>query len=467
MKDFMDHEFLLQTTTAQKLYHEHAEKMPIIDYHCHLDPKMIANDHRFADLTEIWLGGDHYKWRAMRANGIDESYITGSRPSYEKFEKWAETMPYALCNPLYHWTHLELRRIFGVDLLLNPKNAREIYDHCTALLQTPDFSARGIMLRCGVEAICTTDDPIDTLEYHQQINADGFEIKVLPAWRPDRAMAIEQTASFNSYIDQLTTATNKTITTFDGLLDALQQRHDYFAANGCKLSDHGIYTFYATDFTSADLNETFTKSRNGEPLTTEEIDRFKSGMLYHFARMDHEKSWVQQFHYGALRNNNTKMYRQLGADTGYDSIADVDVAISLNRFFDRLNTDGILPKTILYNLNPRDNEMLVTNAYNFNDGTVAGKMQYGSGWWFLDQKVGMTNQLDTLSMLGLLSRFVGMLTDSRSFLSYPRHEYFRRILCNKLGNEIEHGELPMEEFAFIGSMVENISYHNAKRYFDL
>ena len=466
MKNFIHDNFLLHSDTAKTLYHEHAETLPIIDYHCHLDPKMIADNYQFADLTEIWLGGDHYKWRAMRANGVPEDYITGNRPSFEKFTKWAETMPYALRNPLYHWTHLELKRVFGIDLLLNPANAREIYDHCTAQLQTENFRVRSIMERMKVEVVCTTDDPADSLEHHMAIAKSGFSCKVLPTWRPDKAMAVENAEAYNAYLSLLEKRAEREIRSYTDLIGTLEQRHDFFASVGCKISDHGLDTFYGEDFSQSEMSAIFNKARAGETLSTREVSVFKSGMLYEFARMDNEKGWAQQFHFGVIRNNNTRMFNQIGADTGFDAIADVPVAVALNRFLDRLNNEGILTKTILYNLNPRDNELLVTNAYNFNDGTVPGKMQFGSGWWFLDQKVGMENQINTLSMLGLLSRFVGMLTDSRSFISYPRHEYFRRILCNMLATDIDRGEMPAQELPFIKQMVENISYYNAKKYFE-
>lgn len=465
MKTFLDSNFLLQSDTAQKLYHEHAAKMPIIDYHCHLIPQQIADNYQFADLTEIWLGGDHYKWRAMRANGVPEAYITGDKPAYEKFEKWAATMQHAMRNPLYHWTHLELSRIFGIDKVLNPQTAREIYDACTAKLQTPEFRAQAIMERMNVKVVCTTDDPIDSLEHHIATRNTPLTTKVLPTWRPDKAMAVENVTTYNEYLTKLEAASNVTILTFKDLLDALQNRHDYFAAQGCTVSDHGLTTFYAEPYTHAEIEAIFLKARMQKDLTALEIDKFRSAMLYELAVMDARSNWVQQFHIGATRNNNTRMFKQLGPDTGYDAIADVEVAVPLSRFLARLDEDGALGKSIFYNLNPRDNELMVTTIYSFNDGTVPGKMQYGSGWWFLDQIHGMENQMNALSDLGLLSRFVGMLTDSRSFLSYPRHEYFRRILCNMLGREVENGELPASELPFIGKMVEDISYNNAKQYF--
>lgn len=465
MKTFMDSDFLLETDTAQKLYHDHAAKMPVIDYHCHLIPSMVAENYQFADLTEIWLGGDHYKWRAMRANGVPEEYITGNKPSYEKFQKWAETMPYTLRNPLYHWTHLELSRVFGVDKVLNPSTARDIYEECTAKLQTEDFRAQAIMKKMNVEVVCTTDDPADSLEHHRFVAAHPFGTKMLPTWRPDKAMAIEDPVAYNEYLLRLESAADVSITSFDDLLRALQIRHDYFESVGCCVSDHGMDTFYATPYTNDELRAIFQKVRQGKTVSADDLFKFRSGMLYEFAAMDCRSGWVQQFHLGVNRNNNARMFKRIGADTGFDAINDCSVSAPLNAFFSRLDEEGLLSKTILYNLNPRDNELMVTNAYNFNDGTVPGKMQYGAAWWFLDQKTGMENQLNALSALGLLSRFVGMLTDSRSFLSYPRHEYFRRILCNILGREVENGEMPASELPFIGKMVEDICYNNAKNYF--
>lgn len=464
MKAFMDENFLLQNKTAEVLYHEYAKDMPIIDYHCHLPPQEIGNDHRFANMTKIWLDGDHYKWRAMRALGVNEKYCTGNASDYEKFEKWAYTVPHTLRNPLYHWTHMELRRPFGVTKLLNPGTAREIYDETTAMLNTPEFSARGIMRKMNVELVCTTDDPIDNLEHHIKARNDGFEVKVLPTWRPDKAMMVENVETFNEYLTKLEEVSNASIASFDDFLGALQARHNYFHSQGCRLSDHGIETIIAEDYTDKEIKEIFVKVRLKNKLTHEEVLKFKSAMLYHFAIMDHEKGWVQQFHLGALRNNSSRMFKTLGPDKGFDSIGDFEVAKPLSRFLDRLDSTNQLAKTILYNLNPRDNELLATMAGNFNDGSVAGKMQFGSGWWFLDQKDGMQKQMNALSSLGLLSQFVGMLTDSRSFLSYPRHDYFRRILCNLLGTDIENGEIP-NDMGLVGGMVKDICYNNAKKYF--
>lgn len=465
MKTFMDKDFLLSTPTAQELYHNHAAKMPIIDYHCHLIPQMVAEDHQFQSLTEIWLGGDHYKWRAMRTNGVDEKFCTGDASDWEKFEKWAETVPYTMRNPLYHWTHLELKTAFGIEKILNPQTAREIYDACNEKLKSPEYSARNLMRRYKVEVVCTTDDPVDSLIYHKQTRDSGFEIQMLPTWRPDKAMAVEDPANFRTYVDTLSEVSGISISTFDDLVTALRKRHDFFAENGCRLSDHGIEEFYAEDYTDAEIKAIFNKVYGGTKLNQEEILQFKSVMLVLFAEMDWEKGWTQQFHYGPIRNNNTKMFKQIGPDTGFDSIGECNTAKAMSKFLDRLNTADKLPQTIIYNINPCANEMIATMIGNFQDGKTPGKIQFGSGWWFLDQKDGMEKQMNALSVLGLLSRFVGMLTDSRSFLSYPRHEYFRRTLCNLIGTDIENGELPASEMDFIRQMVENISYYNARHYF--
>ncbi|MCL1943310.1 MAG: glucuronate isomerase [Candidatus Azobacteroides sp.] len=466
MKKFLDKDFLLETETSRNLYHEHAAKMPIIDYHCHLNPEFIANDRMFDNLGRIWLEGDHYKWRAMRTNGVDERYCTGKDTSdREKFEKWAETVPYTMRNPLYHWTHLELKTAFGIEKILKPETAEEIFDECTAKLRTPEYSARGLMKKYRVKVVCTTDDPVDSLEYHLALKKEGFEIKVLPTWRPDKAMAVEVPADFRAYIEKLSQVSGVTINKFADVLQALRVRHDFFAEAGCKLSDHGIEEFYAEDYTQREIDAIFNKVYGGKELTREEILKFKSAMMYEFAVMDWEKGWAQQFHYGTIRNNNTRLFKKLGPDTGFDSIGDFTVAKAMSKFLDRLDTDDKLAKTILYNLNPRDNDLIATMIGNFQDGSVAGKIQFGAGWWFLDQKIGMEAQMNSLSVLGLLSRFVGMLTDSRSFLSYARHEYFRRILCNLIGKDVESGLLPESELDFLGQMVENVSYNNAENFF--
>jgi len=464
MKPFLDDDFLLQTETAQRLYHEYAEAMPIFDYHCHISPMEIAEDRKFNNLAEIWLHGDHYKWRAMRTNGVDEKYCTGDATDWEKFQKWAETAPYTMRNPLYHWTHLELRRPFGMHTILNPASARHIWESCNAQLHSKNFSCRGIIHKANVKVICTTDDPVDSLEYHRSIKASGFGTKVIPAWRPDKAMAIEDPKTFNEYVSLLEEASGISITSFDQFMEAIQKRHLFFHENGCRLSDHGLETIYAAAYTITEIKTIFSNIRAGKTQSTEDILKFKSAMLYEFAVMDHSRNWTQQYHLGAMRNNNTRMFETVGADKGFDSIGDYPVATALSKFLDRLEYEKKLTRTILYNLNPGDNEMMATMIGNFQDGSEPGKIQWGSGWWFLDQKDGMINQMNTLSNLGLLSRFVGMLTDSRSFLSYSRHEYFRRILCNLLGNDVENGELP-SDIEFLGQMVEDISYNNAERYF--
>nr|WP_321486493.1 glucuronate isomerase [uncultured Draconibacterium sp.] len=465
MKQFMDKDFLLQTDVAKELYHNHAAKMPIFDYHCHINPQEIAEDKKYDNITQLWLYGDHYKWRGMRTNGVAEKYCTGNASDWEKFEKWAETVPHTLRNPLFHWTHLELKKFFGIDKVLSPATAKEIWEECNAKLQTPEYSCRGIIQKANVHTICTTDDPVDSLEYHRAIKADGFETAVLPAWRPDKAMAVENATSYNAYLSELEEAANLNINSFGDLMDALDDRHEFFHQNGCRLSDHGVETVLAEDYTEAEIEKIFIKVRKGGTLTKEEVVKFQSCMLYEFGIMDHSRGWTQQFHIGALRNNNTRLFNKIGADVGFDSIGDFDIARPLSRLLDRLDMENKLSKTILYNLNPRDNELIATMIGNFQDGSVPGKMQFGSGWWFLDQKDGMEKQMQALSSLGLLSRFVGMLTDSRSYLSYTRHEYFRRTLCNLLGNDVENGEIPYD-VELLGSMVENICFNNAKAYFN-
>jgi glucuronate isomerase len=464
MKNFLDDNFLLDTKAAQHLYHEHAKGMPIIDYHCHLPPQLIAADHQFENLTQAWLYGDHYKWRALRTNGADESYCTGARSDWEKFEKWAETVPYTLRNPLYHWTHLELQRYFDVPEMLNGATAKKIYDGCSEKLRTKEFSVRNLLRRMNVMTVCTTDDPTDSLVWHQQLRQEGFEIPVLPAFRPDNAMNVDNPANFNAYIRKLESSANTAISNFNDYLSALKNRHDFFASMGCMVSDHGLEEIYAEAFTEREVASIFNKIRAGKELGETERRKFKSAMLVHFAEWDWEKEWVQQFHLGALRNNNSRMMRRLGADTGWDSIGDFSQGRSLTKFLDRLDQQDKLARTILYNLNPADNELIATMTGNFNDGSVAGKIQFGSAWWFMDQKEGMVRQINALSQMGLLSRFVGMLTDSRSFLSYPRHEYFRRILCNLFGEEMTNGELP-DDPEWMGKVVKDICYHNARQYF--
>ncbi len=466
MKPFLSEDFLLHTDIARRLYHDYAAAMPIFDYHCHLPVDQIASDKCFANLTRIWLNGDHYKWRAMRANGIDERFITGDAHDREKFAAWAATVPRTLRNPLYHWTHLELKRYFGIDeRLLDPQTADAIYDHCSALLPTPGFSARRLLQKMNVRVVCTTDDPVDSLEHHRAIANDAeFNVKILPAFRPDRAFGIEDPALFNRWVDQLGNVAGTNITDYETFIAALKARHDFFHANGCRLSDHGLARPYADDFDEDDIFGCFARLRRGEALLPAERGPFKTAVLLDLARMDAHRGWTQQFHFGALRNTNTRAFAQLGPDSGYDSIGDFEIARPLARFLDILECEERLARTILYILNPRDNELVATMIGNFQDGSVPGKIQFGSGWWFNDQKDGMERQIDALSNMGLLSRFVGMLTDSRSFLSYPRHEYFRRVLCNLLGTDIERGELP-HDMNLIGGMVQDICYRNAVDYF--
>jgi glucuronate isomerase len=464
MKEFLGHDFLLQSKTAEYLYHQYAEGMPIIDYHCHLSPELLARDENFANLTRAWLYEDHYKWRAMRTNGIDERFCTGNATDWEKFEKWAETVPYTLRNPLYHWTHLELRRYFNISDLLSPATAASIFENASSILQQRAYTAMGLLRKMKVEIVCTTDDPVDSLGHHLRIREDNKDIRVLPAWRPDKLLTVSDPLQFNEYIDKLAAVSGVEIRNFSQLLEALKKRHDYFHQAGCRLSDHGLASFYAEEYTHAEISSIFIKARSSKPLTSDEILKFRSALLYEHAVMDHSSGWTQQFHIGAMRNNNTRMMGAYGPDGGFDSIGDLPVATTMSRFLDRLDKEGRLTRTILYNLNPADNEVMATMTGNFQDGSWPGKIQWGSGWWFLDQKDGMEKQMNALSNLGLLSRFVGMLTDSRSLLSYPRHEYFRRVLCNLLGKDVENGELP-DDKAWLGKIITDICYDNAKNYF--
>jgi glucuronate isomerase len=463
-KLFMGEDFLLQTKTAELLYNEYAKQMPIIDYHCHLSPQQIAEDIKFENLTQAWLYGDHYKWRAMRTSGVDESYCTGNKSDYEKFEKWAATVPYTMRNPLYHWTHLELKRYFGIEEILNANTSRLVYDNASAQIQTDAFSIKNLIRKMNVKVICTTDDPIDSLEYHKTLAESDFEVKIKPAFRPDKAMEVASAANFVAYVKKLEAVTNLSVSSFEDYLFALQNRHDFFASMGCSVSDHGLEEIYVEDFTGQEIESIFAKVHGGKELNILEQRKFKSCMLLHFAEWDWEKGWVQQYHLGALRNNNSRMLSKLGPDTGWDSIGDFSQAAALSKFLNKLDSEDKLAKTIIYNLNPADNELMASMIGNFNDGSVAGKIQFGSGWWFLDQKDGIIKQLNALSNMGLVSRFVGMLTDSRSFLSFPRHEYFRRILCNLFGDEIENGELP-NDTKWVGQIIQDICYNNANDYF--
>ena len=474
---FITEDFLLQTPSAQRLYHEYAEEMPIIDYHCHLPPREIAEDRSFENMTRLWLAGDHYKWRAMRAAGVGEEFITGDASDWAKFEKWTGVFPLTLRNPLFHWTMLELNRPFGItDLFPNPENARELWDRCNAMLAAPEFSARGLMKRMDVQVVCTTDDPVDDLVWHQKIAADNasgaFTIRVLPTFRPDRALPTlctnpEKVAEYNAYLKRLGAAADVEINSFAALLNALSQRHDFFHENGCRLADHGFELFEYSDweaFGYAPMELAFGRILAGKAVSPEETQAISSAILFHLGRRHAARDWAMQLHIGAIRNNSTWIFNRLGPDAGCDSIVDGAYAKPLARFLDRLDREEILPKTVVYNLNPASNYMLASMVANFNDGLTRGKMQYGSGWWFLDQRDGMLRQLETVSTMGLLPLFVGMLTDSRSFLSYTRHEYFRRILCDLLGGEMERGLLP-NDFSWIGRMVQDVCYHNANRFF--
>lgn len=467
MSAFLTEDFLLQNEFAKILYHQYAHQQPIIDYHCHLSPEYIAKDHRFRNLTEIWLAGDHYKWRAMRTLGIQEQYITGSASDEEKFQQWAFTVPYTMRNPLYHWTHLELRRYFGVDKLLNPDSGKEIYDHCTSLLQNPQYSTQSLLKKMCVEVVCTTDDPADSLAFHQALRDNPIGITILPTFRPDKSYAVENSSAYKSYLEKLGTAVGIRIDSFDALIMALENRIDFFVDMGCKLSDHGLeQLYYPSNRNGYSINELFVKIVKGNEFSKSEIEFYKYCVLTELAKMYHKKGWVQQFHLGALRNNNDRMFNRLGPDTGFDSIGDFPQGVALARFLNHLDNADQLAKTIIYNLNPADNEVIGTMIGNFNDGSVKGKVQFGSGWWFLDQKDGMEKQLNTLSNMGMLSCFIGMLTDSRSFLSFPRHEYFRRILCNLIGKDVAAGELPWDE-KWLAKLVSDICYYNAKNYFGL
>jgi glucuronate isomerase len=465
MKTFLTEDFLLLNKYSRTLYHQFAKGLPIIDYHCHLPPADIAANTNFPTLTAIWLYGDHYKWRAMRTLGIDEKYITGNASDKEKFEKWATAVPYTMRNPLYHWTHLELKRYFDVDTLLMPETSMDIYERCSALLQTPEYSTVSLLSKMKVEVIGTTDDPIDTLEHHRKIKASAPTLKVLPSFRPDKSYGVDNPVNYNKYLTSLSAVTGITIDSFEKLIEALANRIEYFHELGCRISDHGLEQIYfPSNAEKVNPDDLFKRIKSNQSLTIREQEIFKYSVLIRLAKLYHAKGWVQQFHLGAIRNTNERMLTKLGPDTGFDSIGDFSQARALASFLNELDTTDQLTKTILYNLNPSDNEVMGTMIGNFNDGSSKGKIQFGSAWWFLDQKDGMEKQINALSNLGLLSCFIGMLTDSRSFLSYPRHEYFRRILCNMIGKDVENGELPWDE-KWLGKIISDICYYNAKNYF--
>ncbi len=461
---FLGESFLLQNKVAEYLYHNHAKDMPIIDYHNHLPPDEIANNKSYNSLTEVWLKDDHYKWRAMRANGVAEKYITGNATDEEKFLKWSETVPYTMRNPLYHWTHLELQRYFEIDDLLDAKSGNAIFNNVNELLQKPEFSSRGLLKKMKVEVVCTTDHPTDTLEFHQKAKQGLQELKMLPTFRPDKLVIVNH-SDFLIYLEKLEAIGNYKINSFESLIGALSERIDFFESLGCQLADHGLSRLYSIKMEQQNLDGILQKAKNKDAISNEEAAMFQMAVLYQLSEIYFEKNWTMQFHLGAIRNNNQRLMNSIGADVGCDSIGDFEQAEGLSTFLNHLDKKGKLAKTILYNLNPRDNEVFATMAGNFNDGITPGKIQWGSAWWFLDQKDGMEKQINALSNLGLLSRFIGMLTDSRSFLSFPRHEYFRRILCNLIGQDVVNGELP-NDMNWLGEMVENICYRNAKRYFN-
>jgi glucuronate isomerase len=463
MKTFINESFLLYNKTAEKLYNKYSENQPIVDFHCHLSPAMIADDHRFNNITGAWLEGDHYKWRAMRTNGISEKYCTGNGNDMEKFNKWAETVPATVGNPLYHWTHLELARYFNITELLSPSTATDIYEKTSALLQTNEFSIRSLIRKMKVEVVCTTDDPADNLEHHIKLK-ESFEVLVLPTFRPDNAVKTEDPEKFREYIVKLESASGLEIRNFETLIEALDNRHRFFHETGGRLSDHGLERFYFATYTASEIDKILKKLLKGDSISGEEAEKYKTASMIELCKLNHKRGWTQQFHVGALRNNNARMFRQMGPDTGWDSIGVSQDAVKMSKFLSALDNTDHLAKTILYNLNPADNEMMITMSGNFNDGSSAAKVQYGPAWWFLDQKSGMEKHLRDLAALGLLRRFIGMVTDSRSFLSYPRHEYFRRLACNYIGEEVERGHIPDEE-ELLKPLIEGISYRNAKEYF--
>jgi glucuronate isomerase len=465
MKPFIHDNFLLGNATAKRLYHTFAGGLPIIDFHCHLSPAMIANDRQYKNLAEIWLEGDHYKWRAMRANGVPEKYCTGNASDKEKFMKWAETVPATMGNPLYHWTHLELARVFGIFDLLSPSTAEKIFEKASSLLQTKDFSTRSLIRKMHVELICTTDDPTDDLEHHRKIR-NSFDVKVLPTFRPDTILNTDNPDKLEAYIKRLEKSSDTEIRNFDALLEALDLRHKFFHDNGCRLADHGLGRVYFSSYAATEVNEILHKLRRGVSINAKDAEKYRTAVMAELCKMNHKRGWVQQIHVGAIRNNNERLFRLLGPDTGFDSMGPSQDNSKMASFLSLLDNTDQLAKTILYNLNPADNEMMITMAGNFNDGSTVSKVQYGPAWWFLDQKSGIEKHLKDISSLGLLRRFIGMVTDSRSFLSYPRHEYFRRLLCNFIGTEVENGLIPDDDDELLKPLIEGVCYNNAREYFD-
>src|SRR6056300_1379812 len=464
MKPFIHQNFLLETKKAQELYHDYASTLPIIDYHNHLPPKLIAENTKFNTITDLWISGDHYKWRAMRTLGVSEEYITGKATDKEKCIKFAEATPYMIRNPLYHWTHLELNRYFGIEELLSKENAVNVYEKTTAAVQTSEFSTQSLLERMNVEVLCTTEDPTDTLEHHVNLSTSSFKTKVSTAFRPDKSLFIDG-ENYNSYIDQLAQVSSIEILTYTDLCEALQKRMDFFHEKGCRLSDHGLEYIPYEIASEKEVKRIFENKRKGQSPTKKETEQFQTALLIFLGKAYHKLGWVQQFHLGAMRNNNTRMFNKLGPDTGWDSIGNYPISFGLSRYLDALDLENQLAKTILYNLNPSDNEIMATMIGNFNDGSSKGKIQWGSGWWFLDQLDGITDQINILSNMGMISCFIGMLTDSRSFLSFPRHEYFRRLVCNLFGNDMQKGLLP-KDMNLIGGIVQDICYRNAKSYFN-
>jgi len=463
---FIHENFLLSSKTAQRLYHDYAVEPPILDYHCHLPPQDVAENRRFRNLFEIWLEGDHYKWRAMRANGVSEQYCTGGAPPYDKFLAWARTVPATLRNPLYHWTHLELKRYFGIDVLLDEKTAPQIWEQANAALATDALTAHGILGKFKVKAVCTTDDPTDDLRYHKAIAGSGLATKVFPTFRPDKALNVHSPEIFNEWVNRLEAASNTHIATLSEFVDAIKKRHDFFHQMGGRLSDHGLNHAFGDFPSDREASSIFGRARGGHVATSDEHRRFASYMMLVFGRLDAEKGWTKQMHLGARRNNNTRRFKEMGADTGWDSIGDWSQGDALGSYLDRLDQENALPKIVIYNLNPADNYVIATMVGNFQDGATAGKIQFGSGWWFLDQKEAMQWQLNALSNCGLISKFLGMLTDSRSFMSYPRHEYFRRVLCDMIGRDVENGEMPDDD-RMISQLIQDICYRNVHRFLGL